>query len=162
MIITVEKESTEPLYQQLRRQVVEAIASGVLVAGDHLPSVRALAAQLGVNMHTVHKAYALLADEGFLTMRGSRGAFVADRPKDADHGDLTALHDALEKAAVEWRARGGEGPRFLETAQAVAQEVFSPRTREVGVLAVEKDAVEKDGEAALGGSAAPAMGEGRA
>ena len=78
MIIRIDKMSEDPLYLQIRSQIIGAIARGELRAGDNLPSVRSLAADLGINLHTVNKAYAVLRDEGYLIMRGRSGAFVAE------------------------------------------------------------------------------------
>ncbi|MER2091057.1 MAG: GntR family transcriptional regulator, partial [Sporosarcina sp.] len=57
MFIQIEPESDIPIYAQLVSQLIEAIARGNLTGGDALPSVRSLAADLGMNMHTVNKAY---------------------------------------------------------------------------------------------------------
>ncbi len=78
MPVVIDQMSEEPIYQQIRAQVIQAIATGELSPGDPLPSVRSLARDLGVNLHTVNKAYAVLRDEGYLIMRGRSGAFVAD------------------------------------------------------------------------------------
>ena len=77
MIVRIDQSLGVPIYQQVRDQVVAAIAAGELVEGDALPSVRALAVDLGINLHTVNKAYALLRDDGYLVVRGRAGAFVA-------------------------------------------------------------------------------------
>ena len=77
MILRINLASEEPLYLQIRQQVVEAIAVGELAPGDRLPAVRQLAGELGINMHTVNKAYAVLRDEGFISMRSRSGAVVA-------------------------------------------------------------------------------------
>ena len=69
MILRIDLTSSEPLYRQIRTQVVQGVASGELAPGDPLPSVRSLASDLGVNMHTVNKAYAVLRDEGYVTIR---------------------------------------------------------------------------------------------
>ena len=77
MILRIDQASPDPIYLQIRNQIVEGIARGELVAGDSLPSVRALASDLGINLHTVNKAYAVLRDEGYVAMRGRSGAFIA-------------------------------------------------------------------------------------
>ncbi|MDN3352316.1 GntR family transcriptional regulator [Actinomadura sp. DC4] len=76
MILMVEPDDEVPLYQQLRDRVVEAIAGGELRAGDSLPATRALAADLGINMHTVNKAYDLLRREGLIRLGRRTGAVV--------------------------------------------------------------------------------------
>ena len=72
LVITVDKLSEEPLYEQIRRQVVAAIAAGDIRPGDALPSVRSLAQDLGINLHTVNRSYATLRDEGFVILLGRR------------------------------------------------------------------------------------------
>lgn len=76
MIVVVEPDSDVPLYQQLRDRVVEAIASGELRVGDSLPATRQLAADLGINMHTVNKAYDLLRRECLIRLGRRTGAVV--------------------------------------------------------------------------------------
>ena len=56
MFIQLDQSSDMPLYQQLRNQIVAAIATGELAPGDGLPSVRTLGRDLGINLHTVNKA----------------------------------------------------------------------------------------------------------
>ena len=56
MPVVIDQMSEEPIYRQIRAQVIEAIATGELSPGDPLPSVRSLARDLGVNLHTVTKA----------------------------------------------------------------------------------------------------------
>ena len=76
MLLTIDFSSSEPIYMQIRNAVVTGIASGTLQDGDSLPSVRTLGAELGVNLHTVNKAYQLLQSEGFIHLLRSRGAEI--------------------------------------------------------------------------------------
>ena len=122
MVITVDKLSDAPLYLQLRDAVIAGIASGELRPGDALPSVRSLAEDLGINLHTVNKAYATLRDEGYVIMLGRRGAYVADAPADPAAGmDEAALEAALTKLATEFKASGGTRHAFLAAAKRAAQ-----------------------------------------
>ena len=68
MLIEIDFNSQEAIYVQLRNQIVMLIAQNRLQDGDSLPSVRNLATKLGVNMHTVNKAYAMLRQEGYLKL----------------------------------------------------------------------------------------------
>lgn len=77
MLIEIDFQSDEAIYMQLRNQIIMGIATSVLREGDELPSVRQLAGDIGINMHTVNKAYAVLRQEGFVTMDRRRGAVVA-------------------------------------------------------------------------------------
>lgn len=79
MRITIDFNSPEAIYLQLRNQIVLAIAQNELRNGDSLPSVRMLAQELGVNLHTVNKAYSMLRQEGYLTLERRRGAVVSVR-----------------------------------------------------------------------------------
>ena len=77
MLITVDFNSHTPIYTQLRDQVVIGIASRALRPGEALPSVRRLAADIGVHAHTVNKAYTMLRDEGFIAVDRRSGCHVA-------------------------------------------------------------------------------------
>lgn len=77
MLIQIDFASDLPIYRQLRDQIVIGLATGQLEAGEELPSVRRLAADLGINLHTVHKAYQQLRDEGFLVLDPRSGAVMA-------------------------------------------------------------------------------------
>ena len=77
MILEIDFNSDEALYIQLRNQIVIGIATSQLLAGDSLPSVRQLADRVGINMHTVNKAYSLLRQEGFVTIDRRRGAVIS-------------------------------------------------------------------------------------
>lgn len=77
MIISIDFGSSEAIYMQLRNQIIIGIAQDQIKEGDSLPSVRQLANELGVNMHTVNKAYSLLKEDGYLTLDRRRGAVVS-------------------------------------------------------------------------------------
>ena len=68
MIIEIDFQSDEAIYMQLRNQIILGIATSLLREGDPLPSVRQLAEDVGINMHTVNKAYSVLRQEGFVTI----------------------------------------------------------------------------------------------
>ena len=73
MIIKIDFNSDEAIYIQLRNQIVMGIATSQLTVGDSLPSVRQLADNIGINMHTVNKAYSVLRQEGILSWIGEKG-----------------------------------------------------------------------------------------
>jgi DNA-binding transcriptional regulator YhcF (GntR family) len=76
VILSIDLSSAVPIYQQIRDQVVTAIAVGELTEGSALPSTRQLAGDLGINFHTVNKAYDLLRQEGLLRLNRKSGAVV--------------------------------------------------------------------------------------
>jgi GntR family transcriptional regulator len=77
MIIRVDFNSSEALYMQLCRQIIIGIANEEIKEGDNLPSVRDLADEIGINMHTVNKAYSILRQEGYLKVDRRHGAIIA-------------------------------------------------------------------------------------
>ena len=77
MTIEIDFNSEEALYIQLINQIIIGIATDQIREGDTLPSVRQLADNIGINMHTVNKAYSVLKQEGFLRVDRRRGAVIA-------------------------------------------------------------------------------------
>ena len=77
MVIEIDFNSQEALYLQLRNQIILGIATARFREGAALPSVRQLADDIGINMHTVNKAYTVLKQEGFVKMDRRKGAVIA-------------------------------------------------------------------------------------
>lgn len=77
MYIEIDFNSDEALYLQLRNQIIMGIATSRFHEGDSLPSVRQLADAIGINMHTVNKAYTVLKQEGYVKVDRRRGAVIA-------------------------------------------------------------------------------------
>ena len=76
-------------------QIILGIATSRLQEGDPLPSVRQLADTIGINMHTVNKAYSLLRQEGFVTIDRRRGAIIA-----VDENKIKAMEEMKENLIV--------------------------------------------------------------
>lgn len=77
MYVQIDFNSDEAFYIQLRDQIIYGIATSQLQEGENLPSVRDLAENIGINMHTVNKAYAILRQEGYLKLDRRKGAVIA-------------------------------------------------------------------------------------
>ena len=77
MILKIDFNSDEAIYMQLRNQIIMGIATSQICEGDSLPSVRQLADEIGINMHTVNKAYTVLKQEGIIKLDRRRGAVIA-------------------------------------------------------------------------------------
>ena len=77
MLIEIDFSSDEAIYQQLCNQIILAIATSRLSDGEVLPSVRQMADEIRINMHTVNKAYTILRQEGFVKVDRRRGAFIS-------------------------------------------------------------------------------------
>ena len=88
MMIQIDFNSEEALYMQLRNQIILGIATAKIQEGDSLPSVRLMAEQIGINMHTVNRAYAVLREEGIIQLDRRRGATIV-----IDRNRLQALQD---------------------------------------------------------------------
>ncbi|WP_404433714.1 GntR family transcriptional regulator [Microbacterium lacus] len=78
MLIRTDPASEQPLFAQVAGSIRSDVALGVLRAGDRLPAARDVASALGINLHTVLRAYQDLRDEGLVDMRRGRGAVVTD------------------------------------------------------------------------------------
>ncbi len=101
MFIKIDFSSEIPIYLQLRNEIVEGIAKSLLKPGDLLPSVRQMGEDLGINLHTANKAYAILKDEGFVQMHKRSGVVVSsfDDMKRANY--LEPLKESLRPLVAE-------------------------------------------------------------
>jgi DNA-binding transcriptional regulator YhcF (GntR family) len=88
IVISMDFSSDEALYVQLCNQIILGIATSQIHEGESLPSVRQMADEIGINMHTVNKAYAILRQEGYIKLDRRKGAVIA---VDVDH--LQAVDD---------------------------------------------------------------------
>jgi len=79
MFIEIEPDSAVPIYLQLAQQIIEGVAKGTLKPGDSLPSVRSFAADLGMNMHTVNKAYHFLEEKEFIQIVQKKGVVIHEK-----------------------------------------------------------------------------------
>ena len=95
MVFTIDFNSDEAIYIQLCNQIITCIAMEEMRDGDILPSVRQLADVVGVNMHTVNKAYSVLREEGFIKLDRRRGAVIA-----VDADKLSAMRELTDDMRV--------------------------------------------------------------
>ena len=95
MVIEIDFNSDEAIYVQLMNQIILGIATSRLQEGDPLPSVRQLADTIGINMHTVNKAYSVLRQEGFVKLDRRRGAIIA-----VDENKIKAMEEMKENLIV--------------------------------------------------------------
>ena len=110
--VVVDTRIEEPVYVQIGRQLREAIARGLLASAAPLPSVRALASDLGVNLNTIARAYRLLEEEGFIEIESRSGARVLAAGARGTAAQRQLLVEELR--TVFWRMRqAGFGKREL-------------------------------------------------
>ena len=123
MLIEIDFNSNEAIYVQLQNQIIMGIATDAIREGDTLPSVRQLADTVGINMHTVNKAYSILRQEGFIQLDRRRGAVV-----DIDADKSEAMLKLREKLAI-LLAQGCCKNISREDVHALVDEIFDEYRR---------------------------------
>jgi len=106
MIIQIQFESETPIYKQLRDQIVQGIAQGDLKPEESLPSVRRMGQELGINLHTVNKAYAVLKQQGFTVIHKRKGVLINSLEKMREHLDTDNLENELRPIFSEMICKG--------------------------------------------------------
>jgi len=106
LILTIDRALEDPVYRQVADQLRRLVASGELVPGTALPSVRQLARDLGVNLNTIARAYRLLESEGFLVIRDRAGVTVAAPAEEIEHSARAKLLDELTATLARLRQAG--------------------------------------------------------
>lgn len=82
MKFIISNSSSDPIYEQIAKQIRDSILKGELTGGDLLPSIRVLAKELGISVITTKRAYEKLETEGFVETVGGKGTYVAQQNKD--------------------------------------------------------------------------------
>ena len=103
LIISINETSEIPIYQQIRNQIVQGISDGRLQPGEQLPTVRALAEEIGINSMTVNKAYSLLKQEGYIYTDRRNGAHVHlefEQQKNLSAKSLELLQQIISEAVI--------------------------------------------------------------
>lgn len=114
MYIKLDFESSEPIYTQLKHQIIAGIAKKELLPGEALPSVRGMAADIGINLHTVNKAYQQLKQEGFILIHRQKGVVInPDGVPQADENYRSKLNRTLHPVIAESICRGVTEQEFM-------------------------------------------------
>ena len=114
MLIEIDFEAEIPIYEQLKRQIIEGIALGHLKAGENLPSVRQMAEDIGINLHTVNKAYNELKLEGYLNIDRRKGAMVSSMFPESTEDFDEKLREDLKYLIAKAYLRKINEKKFLE------------------------------------------------
>ena len=117
-MIHIDFSSEEAIYMQLRNQIILGIATSRIQEGETLPSVRQLADGIGINMHTVNKAYTVLKKEGFVSIDRRKGAVVS-----IDTDKIIALEELKDELVVAL-AKGWCKNISKEEVHALIDEIF--------------------------------------
>ena len=110
-MIQIDLQSRVPLYEQLQEQIIRLSMLGILDENQQLPSVRALAREVGVNPNTVAKAYQQLEQQGIIYTVSGRGSFVSPDVLSLQSLRQAALQEVLD--AVDKALRRGVSPQQL-------------------------------------------------
>lgn len=122
MIVTVDPGDREPPYQQIRVQVLDAVASGRLAPGARLPTIRQLAADLDLATNTVARAYRELEADSVIETRGRKGSFVCEHLAKNPRPTAARQLDAIARTCIDDARRLGAptGDIALAIARALA------------------------------------------
>lgn len=120
MILKLDFDSDVPIYLQIRNQIIIGIANKELKDGDELPSVRVLAGDIGVNMHTVNKSYSILKEEGYIKMDRRKGAVISLNLYNTNDQFIEKLNEDMKLYIAECINRGIK----IETLKEKFKEIF--------------------------------------
>ncbi len=122
MLLNIDLQSETPIYTQIVHQVIEGIARKQLLPGEPLPSVRSMAADLGINLHTVNKAYHSLKQDGYVQINRKQGVVIhPDAFPAADEAFLQRLQEQLRPLIAEAICRGLTSEQLVK----VSEDVFA-------------------------------------
>lgn len=106
MFVKIDFSSDSPIYTQLKQQIIQGIAHGSLKEGESLPSVRQMAEDIGINLHTVNKAYGLLRDDNFILMDRRIGAIINSKQNMKFEGYEEKFAEDIKPIIAEALCRG--------------------------------------------------------
>ncbi|MHA6252684.1 GntR family transcriptional regulator [Oceanobacillus sp. CAU 1775] len=125
MLIELDMTSDKPIYIQLKEQIIEGIARKELKPGDDLPSVRALASDIGINLHTVNKVYQQLKQEDYIQIHRNRGVIInPDGFAQADQAYKKKLHDTLRPLIAEAICHGLQPDEFSKMTDDIFEKIL--------------------------------------
>lgn len=96
MFLEIDFASEKPIYEQIRRGIIKSLSQNDLQYGETLPSVRQLASDIGINLHTVNKAYKMLEEDGIIVMDRRFGSRIVDNTKDISEIQKRKVKEELD------------------------------------------------------------------
>ncbi len=124
MILKIDFASETPIYEQLKNQIVEGITFGLLKEGEQLPSVRQMAEDIGINMHTVNKAYSILRREGLVIIYKGSGVIVNDFSKMRNKSFLKEVPLLIKPVIAEAYCKGINEEEFLDKCKEIFNSIY--------------------------------------
>lgn len=126
ILLSIDLQSETPIYTQIAEGIIEGVAKGELQKGESLPSVRSLAVDLGVNLHTVNKAYHLLKQGGYVQINRKQGVLIEpDAFPLADEAFLIRQKERLKPVIAEAICHGMDLEEMMSLLSSVYEE-FKP------------------------------------
>ncbi len=117
LTVTIDRDLDESVYEQVAAQIRQLIAAGSLAEGSTLPSVRQLAADLGVSLNTIARAYRLLEAEGFLAIQDRTGVVVSAPAERFEHSARATLIDDMRVILARFKQAGMTTRELLRLTQ---------------------------------------------
>lgn len=114
MFLEIDFKSDLPIYEQIRRGIIIGLAGGDIKAGDKLPSVREMAENIGINLHTVNKAYKLLEADGVLTMDRRYGSLISENQNPMSAYDFGKIESELDLLIAIAKLKGLSREDFIK------------------------------------------------
>ena len=114
MILNLDFNSDIPIYTQITEQIIKSIANGNLKINESLPSVRNMAEEIGVNLHTVNKSYNLLKEKGYINIDRRKGAIVNSLPLAKKDENVEKIKSTLDLLVAESYLLGITKDEFIE------------------------------------------------
>ena len=125
MIIKIDFNSDEAIYMQITNQIIMGIAKRQICDGDQLPSIRNMADEIGINMHTVNKAYTVLRQAGYVKLDRRRGAIVS-----VDVDKIEAIEEIRRELSVTL-AKAGRMHISKEEIHELVDEIYNKHLSDV-------------------------------
>ena len=125
MVIEIDFNSDEAIYMQITNQIIMGIAKRQICDGDQLPSIRNMADEIGINMHTVNKAYTVLRQAGYVKLDRRRGAIVS-----VDVDKIEAIEEIRRELSVTL-AKAGCMHRSKEEIHELVDEIYNKHLSDV-------------------------------
>lgn len=123
MILSVDPSRALPVYEQVREQIRRMVAAGTLPPGTRLPTIRQLAADLGLAKGTVERAYELLEGDAVIERHGRHGSYVSDVVHATEHEVTIGLEAAAEALVIVARQLGADEKATLRAVRSVWQQL---------------------------------------
>ena len=131
MLIKLDMTAEKPIYIQLKEQIIEGIARKELKPGDDLPSVRMLASDIGINLHTVNKVYQQLKQEDYIQIHRNRGVIINPNGfAEVDEAYRANLKEALRPLIAEAIVHNFSSKDFARLSQEVSKEILNKEGEE--------------------------------